>query len=371
MHTNTIEELRKLSEKACSLEEKGLLSTLIEKDTERELVEPFIEALGYDLGLLAEEVERQPSISVAYSAVRCDYAIKKDGARIILIEAKRASFPLGTANQLSDYFGREPEVWLGIYTNGTEYRFYSGDPDGAEKKDSQPFLVLDLLDFDETDAETVSTFAKDRFDPNEVRELAKERKLELARERKFQQKYEPAIHDALHEELEEPSEELCKLLINKINAEDEEFDQLKPLVKKVANQILKLPSPSSGATSPTPPNDSSPTTERELFLTAKYGGVNAKGYYNPHKFVVLKGSESSKTETPTLPKYAPLVAKKRKKLLQSGVLKDNGRTFVFTQDYAFNSPSLASSVCLGRNSTGWTEWTDKNGLSLRELVKKW
>lgn len=354
---NTVEELRKLSDKAILLKEKGFLPNLDEKYTEQELIEPFIEALGYNLGFLAGEVERQPSTPFATTNVKCDYAIKKDDTRIMLIEAKRASFPLGTANQLSDYFGREPEVWLGIFTNGTEYRFYSGDPDGVKKMDPQPFLVLNLLEFDEAIAETVSTFAKDRFDPKEVRELAKERKLELARERKFQQKYEPAIHDALREELEEPSEELCKLLINKVNAEDEDLERLKPLVKKAANQILKLP----------------PTKEHgaELFLTAKYGGVNAKGYYNPHKFVVLKGSESSKTETPTLHKYAPLVVKKRKELLQSGVLKDNGRTFVFTQDYAFNSPSLASSVCLGRNSTGWTEWTDKNGLLLRELVKKW
>ena len=367
---NTVEELRKLSEKAILLKEKGLLSTLKERATERELIEPFIEALGYDLGLLAGEVETQPKDPLATTTVKCDYAIKKDDARIVLIEAKGANVSLGTPDQLSTYFRqvKSSEVWLGIFTNGTEYRFNSGYiQENIKRMDSEPFLVLNLLEleFDEAIAETVSTFAKDRFDPKEVRTLAKERKLELARERKFQQKYEPAIHDALREELEEPSEELCKLLINKIDAEDEEFDQLKPLVKKAANQILKLPPPPGNG------DDTSPTTERELFLTAKYGGVNAKGYYNPQKFVVLKGSEASRTETPTLHKYASLVAKKRKELLQSGVLKDNGRTFVFTQDYAFNSPSLASSVCLGRNSTGWTEWTDKNGLPLRELVKKW
>ena len=348
---DTIEELRKLSEKAILLKEKGLLPTLYEKGIERELIEPFIEALGYKLGLLAGEVELQPKDSLATTNVKCDYAIKKDGARIVLIEAKRAKVLLGAPDQLSAYF-RQVEssgVWLGIFTNGTEYRFYSGDPDGVKKMDPQPFLVLNLLKFDEAIAEMVSRFAKDRFDPKEVRELAKERKLELA------------IHDALREELEEPSEELCKLLITKANAEDEEFDQLKPLVKKVANQFLK-PHTNGGTSRP---------TKGELFLTAKYGGVNAKGYYNHHEFVVLEGSEASKTEAPTLPKYAPLVAKKRKELLQSSVLKDNGRTFVFTQDYAFNSPSLASSVCLGRNSTGWTEWTDKNGRPLRELVKKW
>lgn len=231
----TIEKLSKLSEKACRLEEKGLLSTLIEKDTERELVEPFIEALGYDLGLLAEEVERQPNPVYATTKVKCDYAIKKDGGRIVLIEVKRANVSLGATDQLSDYFGAS-DVWLVIFTNGTEYRFHSGhlQEGGIKRMDREPFLTLNLLDFDfdEEIAETVSTFAKDQFDPDAVRELAQKRK--------FQQKYETAIRDALRKELEEPSEELCKLLINKmyVSAKDEDLEQLKPLVKKATNQIL-------------------------------------------------------------------------------------------------------------------------------------
>ncbi len=352
---NTVEELRKLSEKAILLKEKGLLPTLDERGTERELIEPFIEALGYKLGLLVGEVEPQPKVPFAATTVKCDYAIKRNGTRVILIEAKRTSVSLGAPGQLSDYFEKESEVWLGIFTNGIKYRFYSGYiQESIKRMDPQPFLVLDFLNFDEADAETVSEFAKDRFDPYEVRGLAQKMK--------FERKYKPAIRDALREELEEPSEELFQLLINKIDTEDEELERLKPLVKKVANQLLKLPSPPNG---PTPP-----TTERELFLTGKYG-VNAKGYYDSREFVVLEGSKASKIETPTLPLYAHGAVKKRKELQQSGVLKDDGETFVFTQNCAFNSPSLASSVCLGRNSTGWTEWKDKNGLPLRDLVKKW
>ncbi len=111
---------------------------------------------------------------------------------------------------------------------------------------------------------------------------------------------------------------------------------------------------------------STPTTQRELLLTGNYG-VNAKGYYNPREFVVLEGSKASKTEQSLL----RVQQQQRKELLQSGVWKDKDdrKTFVFTQDYAFNSPSRASSVCLGRNSNGLTEWKDKNGLSLKELLK--
>ena len=225
---DTIGKLRKLSKRAIRLKEKSLKEKkrwpVAEGEAKRILINPFIEALGYDP---VDEVE-----------LRGKYAIKKDGKIIMSLISKGTG---QTLDNIARFGGRvlekESEGWFRIYTDGAEYRFYSGDPDGAEKKDSQPFLVLNLLNFDETDAETVSTFTKDRFDPKKVREL-----VGLAKEREFRRKYESAIRYALREELEEPSEELCKLLINKmyVSAKDEDLEQLKPLVKKAANQILSI-----------------------------------------------------------------------------------------------------------------------------------
>lgn len=111
---------------------------------------------------------------------------------------------------------------------------------------------------------------------------------------------------------------------------------------------------------------SPPTTQRELFLTVS-NEVYAKGYYSGSEFVVLEGSKASKTEKESL---LPIWKKiRREVLLQKGVWKDDGETFVYTQDYAFNSPSRASSVCLGRSSNGLTVWKDENGLSLKDLLK--
>ena len=93
---------------------------------------------------------------------------------------------------------------------------------------------------------------------------------------------------------------------------------------------------------------STPITQRELFLAGS-NGVNARGYYSGSEFVVLEGSKASKTEQSSLSRV-PRVGEQRKELLQSGVWKDDGETFVFAQDYAFNSPSRASSVCLGRTT---------------------
>ena len=326
---NTVEELRELSEKACRLKEKDMLSTLKEKDTERELVEPFIEALGYKFGLLEGEVERQPNPVFARTTVKCDYAIKKDDERIVLIEAKRANDSLvAPSDQLSDYFGKS-KVWLCIYTNGIEYRFYSGYIEkNIKQMDEEPFLTLNLLEFDEAIAEMISTFAKDRFDPNEIRELAKERK--------FEQKYETAIHNALCKELKEPSEELCKLLINKIDAEDEELERLKPLVKKVANQILNRPSTSSGGTLP-----ASPVTFSPLSSSSNQSGI-------PIQCRRYKHSEPRKA-----------------------VLLRDGRGQIRLDNGSICAPSDAYVVLWGCSGNGWTKWEyyDQQNKELRPIDK--
>lgn len=94
-------------------------------------------------------------------------------------------------------------------------------------------------------------------------------------------------------------------------------------------------------------------------------GVDAKGY-NGSEFIVLAGSKASKTQRDSIERV-PRVTEHRQQLLQSGVLEEREETLVFTQDYAFNSPSRAASVCLGRNANGWTEWKDPAGRPLRDL----
>ena len=42
----------------------------------------------------------------------------------------------------------------------------------------------------------------------------------------------------------------------------------------------------------------------------------------------------------------------------------------FKQDYIFNSPSMASSIVLGRNSNGWINWKNKEGKTLDELKRQ-
>lgn len=63
------------------------------------------------------------------------------------------------------------------------------------------------------------------------------------------------------------------------------------------------------------------------------------------------------------------VAARQARLVEAGVLAQQGSGLVFTQDHVFSTPSGAASVVLGRNSNGWVEWRAASGRSLTDLVR--
>ena len=86
-------------------------------------------------------------------------------------------------------------------------------------------------------------------------------------------------------------------------------------------------------------------------LACQGRGVMASGHDTPQGFVVQAGSFSAKDEVPSLRDHFPTVVELRADLLKSGVLVSEGEKLRFTQDYTFNSPSLASGVVLGALQT--------------------
>ena len=110
--------------------------------------------------------------------------------------------------------------------------------------------------------------------------------------------------------------------------------------------------------------DASVPKSRYLFAEAQANKIKAQGYDSAHGFVVQANSQVAKKETKTIHSH---VSDLRQVLLNKGVLKDSGAAYLFTQDYIFNSPSLASSVVLGRSSNGRTEWKDNKGRTLKEI----
>jgi hypothetical protein len=94
-------------------------------------------------------------------------------------------------------------------------------------------------------------------------------------------------------------------------------------------------------------------------------GASASGNDTPHGFVVKAGSQAAGDETPSL-KGFPIVGRTRTELKKNGVLVPDGDKLRFTQNYTFNSPSLASAVVLGRSANGRVDWKDATGRTLRE-----
>ena len=99
-------------------------------------------------------------------------------------------------------------------------------------------------------------------------------------------------------------------------------------------------------------------------------GVTASGYDTPQGFVVRAGSFSSTSEVPSLKEHFQNVTDLRAELLANGVLTPQGDHYLFTQDYTFNSPSLASAVVLGRSSNGRVDWKDERGKTLKQIQQE-
>lgn len=102
-------------------------------------------------------------------------------------------------------------------------------------------------------------------------------------------------------------------------------------------------------------------------LTCKGKGLLARGYESTQGFVVKAGSQAMADLAPSLLNHFPSTVAKRQELIDLGVLAQQGSSYVFTQDYAFTSPSLASSMVLGRSSNGRTDWKDVQGRALKVL----
>ena len=57
----------------------------------------------------------------------------------------------------------------------------------------------------------------------------------------------------------------------------------------------------------------------------------------------------------------------RRKLIETKILMEKEDKYIFVEDTIFNSPSAASNMILGRNSNGFTEWVNKEGLTFKEI----
>ena len=153
-----IEELKNLSKKI--REYSG--QDLSEADTETFCFEPFIKLLGFEPN--PADMQKQYPADISGGNRTADYAIKKDGVPIMIVECKRLEDNLDNdLKQLKGYFSAVSGARFGVLTNGHLYRFYT-DLDESNLMDSDPFLEIDLFDIKPVLVAEIERFTKARFD---------------------------------------------------------------------------------------------------------------------------------------------------------------------------------------------------------------
>jgi hypothetical protein len=112
---------------------------------------------------------------------------------------------------------------------------------------------------------------------------------------------------------------------------------------------------------------SSDLPDGDEFFFCKASGTDCRGMYTPEGFIVLKGSVGRRANVPSI--VGTSDERFRQRLIDSGVMRENGDTVVFEKDHVFASPSMALIALLGRTANGWREWKNEEGRTLDEVKR--
>ncbi|MFW6067214.1 MAG: type I restriction endonuclease [Myxococcota bacterium] len=171
--------------------------------TKNALVMPFIQALGYDVFNPEEVVPEFVADVGIKKGEKVDYAIKRNGEVIMILEAKPfgSDLSLSHSSQLFRYF-TVTTARIGILTNGRVYRFFT-DIDAPNKMDERPFLEIDLLDLRENLLAELRKLTKESFDLDDM--------LSAASELKYMQE----VRRILERQMSAPEEEFVRFFFSR------------------------------------------------------------------------------------------------------------------------------------------------------------
>ena len=201
-----------------------------EEGTKNAFVMPFISTiLGYDVFNPLEVVPEFTADVGIKKGEKIDYAIVRDGEVQMLIECKKSTEPLKieNASQLYRYFA-VTNARIAVLTNGQVYQFYT-DLDAPNRMDAKPFLLLDLLDIDETLIPELQKLSKDVFDLDSIINAAGELK------------YVGQIKRTIASQFREPEDEWIRFFTSRVYEgaiTQRVREQFTPLVTKATTQFL-------------------------------------------------------------------------------------------------------------------------------------
>lgn len=111
--------------------------------------------------------------------------------------------------------------------------------------------------------------------------------------------------------------------------------------------------------------ENSNTIHETYFIKTKT--FNASMKETDQGYIVTKGSEAKKSLSNS---YTETYRNMRRKLVETEIMVSHNDKLIFAEDAVFNSPSAASNMILGRNSNGFTEWVNGNGITFKEVQEK-
>lgn len=95
-------------------------------------------------------------------------------------------------------------------------------------------------------------------------------------------------------------------------------------------------------------------------------GIKAIAIENEEGFIVLKGSSCKKQSNKSMKKDRKVL---KKKLIESKILIEKKDVYIFKEDTIFKSPSQASSIILGSQTSGPQSWKTKDNKTYKEFVE--
>lgn len=204
---------------------KDTLTT--EEATKTALIMPFFQLLDYDVFNPMEFVPEYTADIGVKKGEKVDYAIKKNGKLIIIIEAKSVTDKLKKHDtQLMRYFS-VTEAKFAILTNGINYKFFT-DLEHENMMDKKPFLEINLLSIDDNEILQLKKFAKNTFNLEAISSTASNLK------------FIDNINNRLKDELENPSDDFVRFMINDfyVGVKNKNVvNKFRPIVKKALFQF--------------------------------------------------------------------------------------------------------------------------------------
>lgn len=201
-----------------------------EQATRQSLIGPFFTLLGYDLTDPRECVpEYRADFGKDRSTKPIDWGFKINGSFSFFVEAKEVGRKLaGFDEQLADYFAKDPNVKLGVLTNGVQWRFFT-DVVNEHVMDREPFARWDVISDDHPPYDVFTLIQKSQFNAELIRTYAQ------------RQRQQNLLVQELTRLLE-PSHEFTKLAVANIetrNLTQAVVESWKPIVANAIHEWAK------------------------------------------------------------------------------------------------------------------------------------